>query len=237
LSILGITIPRKEIEALENIFGGAGMGTRSPVRRIFQSAISETVTRGVAQAARRIGEEVNMPIARIKATISAKRGSYKDPTGSITVDGKKRVWLADFLTNKARAQRIKKQKSGLFVHHRPKGGIKVKIRKRASGKYPGGYERFPKAFTAVMPHSLHFGIFERTGVKRVMKSGRYKGKTREVIRRLQGPRPYGIFAKAKGEGAAATVMEEIGVGLLGYMRGRVASKLMALHMGKATFGL
>ncbi|HYE19916.1 MAG TPA: hypothetical protein VEA69_15815 [Tepidisphaeraceae bacterium] len=227
--IASVTVPKKQIEALEALFGG---GTRGPVRRAMQSAISETVRSGVAQVARRIGEEVHMPIAKIKASIHARRGSFKDPTGEITVDGRKRVWLADFLTAKARVQRIKKQRAtGLFVHHRPRGGLKVKIRRRASGKYPGGVERFPHAFTAVTPHSQHVGIFERTGVKRVMKSGRYKGKVREVIKRKQGPRPFGIFVHARGQGGATTVIREIQWHLANFLHRRIASKIRALHAG------
>lgn len=198
--------------ALAELQATYGGGKRGRAARAIQAAVSRTVTTGVALISRRIGQEVHLPIGDIKASIFSRRGSWDDPTGEISVQKGKTVWLAQFLSAGQRRGVAKKLQTNIAQRLTPKGGVRVRVRKKAAGKY-GTTETLPKAFIAVMPKSANIGIFERVGVKRPMKSGRYQGKVREVIRRLRGPSPYGVFANAAGADGAATMLDEVKVKL------------------------
>ena len=78
----------------------------------------------------------------------------------------------------------------MFGARRTEKGVSVKI-KRSGGRQ---IRRAPSggSFIATMP-SGHRGVFVRTGVKSVMRSGRYKGKKREKIGELFGPSAADIF--------------------------------------------
>jgi len=223
-----ISIDDSAVRDLVRQFGDAKVGV------MLQRAVSRTVTTGVALIARRIGEHVNLKIGDIKKTITGKRGSQRDPSGSITIARDKAVWLSQFLTVTQRRIRLKSAGGkGMFKQLQPKGGITVKVRKIATPKHSIG-ERLPHAFLAGMPKVSHVGIFERTGIKRAMKSGRYKGKVREVIRRRRGPTPLAVFVHAKGEGGAATVFAEVTNTLSDVLQKNVASQIdLAIRGPKA----
>ncbi len=174
----------------------------------FQAAISRTITTGVALIARRIGEEVNLKISDIKKTITAKRGSFDKPSGSIDLDKGKAVWLAQFLTTAQKRGKLVSLGGGKFKQSQALGGVKVKVRKKPTSKYPVS-ENLPHAFVESMPRTSYIGVFQRTGIKRAMKSGRYKGKIKEVIRRMRGPAPISVFLHARGENGSDTIVEEV----------------------------
>lgn len=50
-----------------------------------QAAVSDTIRTGRALVARRIGEKIALPIGEIKKQIDVKRGSFRDPTGIISI--------------------------------------------------------------------------------------------------------------------------------------------------------
>jgi hypothetical protein len=195
--------PRRHAE-LQRLLGA---GLKGAGNQAAQAAVSRTITTGRALIARRIGEEVYLRIGDIKKTISVKRGSFKDPTGEIRLT-RRASWLSQFASSHQRSAAARKIGRGLFSKVRPAGGITVKVRKNPTSKYPAT-ETFRHAFWAVTPHSMHLGIFERVGLKRAMKSGRYQGQVREVMRRRKGPSALGVFLNARGEGGAATVAEEV----------------------------
>ena len=216
------------LSRLESLYGS---GKRSRTNRILQSAVSATITTGVTMIARRIGEEVNLPIGDIKSSISARRGSYTDPTGYIDITRGKSVWMDRYLSSGARRSAAEKVKNALRGNLTPRGGVKIKPRKRSSGKYPAGTQTLPKAFVAVTPNSTFIGVFERVGVKRVMKSGKYAGKVREVIRRLKGPTPFGVFKNAVGQEGAATLVDEVKIKLTDAFKKNIVSKMKAAEAG------
>ena len=193
-----------DVARLKALFGDKKRGVAA---RAMQAAVSRTVTTGVALIARRIAQEVNLPIADIKASVFARRGSLDDPRGTISVRRGRAVWLGQFLSSAQRASVAKKLAKNMAGKITPRGGVTLKVRKRSQPGYPAS-ERLPKAFIGVMPKTAYIGVFERVGVKRAMKSGRYAGKVREVIRRLRGPSPFGVFANAVGEGSAGTMVAE-----------------------------
>jgi hypothetical protein len=193
-----------DVARLKALFGDKKRGVAA---RAMQAAVSRTITTGVAMIARRIAQEVNLPIADIKSSIFSRRGSFDDPRGVISVRRGKPVWMGQFLSSSQRGRVARKLAGNLKGRVTPKGGVTVKVRKRSQPGYPAS-ERLPKAFIGVMPKTAYIGVFERVGVKRAMKSGRYAGKVREVIRRLRGPSPFGVFANAVGEDGAGTMVEE-----------------------------
>lgn len=173
----------------------------------LQAATSDTIRTGVARVARGIGEEVKLKIGDIKAAIDSKKGSYRDPTGSITITRDKQFWLSQFLSATQARPRVKKTKRGTYVLARIKGGVKVSVRRKGTPQYPTtevhphawvGYAFAPKA-----------GVFERFGPKVAMTKGRYAGKMKQKIRRKRGPTPLGVLLNAKGTGAATLLAETL----------------------------
>lgn len=198
---------RQFAEAKALLDGLSGRNGFSAFQVGAQAAISKTITFGKAQIARVIGQEVKLPIGEIKKLISSGRGSYRDPSGWITLT-RKPVKLIRYMSAKHRGA-VANRFAGNIRRRPPAGGLKISVRKRSQGGYTTR-EVLPHAFFAVTPKSQHLGIFVRTGEKRVMKMGRYEGKVREVIKNLQGPTALGVFVGAKGRGAAATLMDEVG---------------------------
>jgi hypothetical protein len=217
---LNITIDDSSLNDIRQLLG------ERRANKALQAATSRTITTGVALIARRIGEEVKLPIADIKKTIDAKRGSYDQPSGSLSVQRGKTVWLAQFLSQIQRRVTIAKIKGapGMFKQTRPKGGVRVSVRKKPTPQYPVS-EQLVHAFLEYMPKAVKVGIFERIGIKRIMKSGRYRSKLREVIRRKRGPTPLGVFLNAQGEGGLKTMIEEIEAKLAEVYRKNVLSQV------------
>lgn len=220
---ISITPSVASIAQLRALYGDEKRGVAA---RAIQAAVSRTVVTGVALIARRIGEEVNLPIADIKASIYSRRGSFDDPVGVISVERSKTVWLSQFLTAGQRSTVAKKFASNIKQKLTPRGGVRVRVRKKL------GVELVPRAFLAVTPHSGHIGIFERVGEKRAMKSGRYAGKIREVIRRRRGPTPFSVFLNAAGEGVSGTMVEEVHVKLKEAMQKNIRSQIARALAGR-----
>lgn len=188
-----IGVNAQQLAELEKILGG---GKRdSLARRAAQAAISRTITTGRAWISRRVAEEVKLRIGDIKAQLDVKRSSYDKLEGSI-VFRKKATWLSQYLTSSRLRTGWKR------------GGVRVSVRRRSQPEYPTN-ETLPHAFVSSGADSRPVGIFERIGLKSVMRSGRYKGKLREVIRRKPGPSALGVFVHAHGQGAETVLAETL----------------------------
>ena len=175
-------IPPSQAAQLRELLGDEG--SRSPAKRAMQAAISRTVTTGRALIARDIVKAVRLKVSEVKDLITVKRGGYTKPEGSITITRRAKS-LIDYLSP---AQRERLGKA------RPRGGLKVSVRKRASGKY-GVRETLPKGFVA-RGKGGNVHVFERVGRKRL------------PVRKLRGPTAIGVFAHAKGE-TAATIVRDV----------------------------
>ncbi len=193
MSRAGISFdPKQWADAKALLDGLAGRGKVPALAVAAQAATSRTATTIAARVARRIGEEVNLKIADIKKTIDVKRGSYDDPTASITIT-RQSTWLGDFLSGYQKSQLTR----NIPRRRRPSGPLVVDVRKRASGKY-GTSQVIVRGFAGIMPRSkTRIGVFQREGRKRV------------PLHRLRGPTAVGIFIHARGQAGAATVFDEI----------------------------
>ena len=217
-------------EALRNLKQSLSYD-RAAIAVAMQGAVSDTVRTGEARIARHIGGAVNLRIGDIKKAIDSGKGSYRDPSGYISVANDKPVWLVQYMTAAQRRTRLRNIAGNLFAQVRPAGGLRIKVRKRPSGKYSTN-ERFPKAFLSVMPTSLHLGVFERVGVKRVMKAGAYKGRVREVIRRKRGPSPLAVFLNAVGEAGGAKIIDQTTEELTQVLHDNMDRKVAYILSGK-----
>ncbi len=216
-----VSVDTSTISSLTEQFGPAKTAV------LLQRAVSKTIKpTGIALIARRIGEQVNLKIGDIKKTIDSKLGSYKKPEGSITVSRTNLVWLSQFATQGQRVRTWMKLQAGTLKRRGglKGGGVLVKVRKIATPLYPVA-ERHPSSFWQVVRPGTPIGIFERTGVKRPMKSGRHKGKVREVIHRQRGPTPLGVFLNAKGEAGAKTIIDEVCATLVDVLQKNLSSQV------------
>jgi hypothetical protein len=199
----------------------------------MQKAISRSMTTARARMARLVAKEVNLRIGDIKKQITMRRPNMRDLSGTISMRQDATVWLAQYLSSgkrlglAARVLGMVKGKTGKTL--RP-GPIKVKVRMQGDN-LPQWQGRMQHAFAAITPHSGHLGIFERIGVKRAMKSGRSKGKVKEVIRRMRGPSALSVFINAKGE-KAATILGDTLVDLAENISKNALSAVDGILSGK-----
>jgi len=207
-------------------------GIRGGFAMAMQGAISETLVGYRARTARRIGEEVRLKIGDIKRTCSLKPPSLRKLSGTLSVSKDKSVYLTQYMGTAARHKLLDRFLSqGQYLANAPrtkKGKLRkrpaLKVKVRRKGALPQYPEQIPRAFVGVTGNNAHVGVFQRTGIKRRMRSGRYQGRLREVIRRLKGPAPLGVFEHAKGEGAA-TILAETMLGMEADVYARAASKV------------
>lgn len=190
-------------ELLDNLqFRGRSAGAVA-----LQAAVSDTVRTGVARIARVIGEAVNLRIGDIKDTITSKKGSYGDPSGTITV-GRRTTWLADFLS----ASQKTRVALGEGIR-RTIGGIVINVRKRASGRF-GISEMIPRGFAGVMIKRNKFvGIFQREGSSRL------------PIHRLRGPTALGVFMNAQGESGGQTIIDDMVIELQDVLAKNISNQI------------
>src|SRR4051812_44031357 len=83
-----VAVNEKQLADVHRLLDGMVFRGKGAAGVALQAAISRTITTGVTRIARRIGEEVRLPIAEIKETISTTKGSHKEPEGSIIVTRK-----------------------------------------------------------------------------------------------------------------------------------------------------
>lgn len=228
---LSVGLEETSLLRLQQMLGG---GKRGLGNRAMQAAVSRTVTTGAARIARRVGEEVRLPIRDIKASILTKKGSFERPVGVIAINKFKATWLSQFLSSSQRQIKTRQVSEGIYIQRRPNGGVRVRVRKKPTPKYPIA-ERLPHAFVQKMPAGP-VGIFERTGVKAVMQSGRFRGKIREKIRRRRGPTPLGVFVNARGEAGARTVLEETVKDLGAVLQKNIESQISRFLAGREARG-
>jgi hypothetical protein len=217
-------------------------GFRNGFPMAMQRAISRTLTHAVSRKnpnspAKKIAREVNLKEGVIRKAISVKRPSYKNLVGYLTVARERLFWLSEYLPQATLARLAFRSLSGRGAFARMKGtarasALSVLVRKRVVlAKYP---TEIKKGFVSAMGKGLRYGVFQRTGVKRVMKSGKHAGKVREAIHRMGGPSPLTIFEKAKGEGAATIMLSEI-EDLNAWLLKELISQLNAAIEGKAGY--
>lgn len=139
-------------------------GIKNGWERVFQGAISRTLTTGRARVARRISETVNLKIRDIKQQIVLKKPSYKRLVGYISMS-RQAVPLIKYMSSgqlrRAKTLRLKKKKNQRkFRQVRASGGVTVRVRKG------GAPEKFPESFVE-RTDSGHVGIWRRA-VKNAM---------------------------------------------------------------------
>lgn len=173
------------IKRLQTLLGDITFRGQSAVGVAAQAAVSRTITTGTTLIARRIKEEINLPIAKIKQAIDSKRGSFEKPEGVIIIT-RRATWLADFAGAQFRSAKGKKRR---------RAPLKIRVRLKPSGSY-GTVQIIDRAFLGVVPRSTKPGVFQRAG------------KSRLPLKRLRGPSALGIFMNVHGEGGAKTILEE-----------------------------
>ena len=221
---IGFSIPESTITDMRNRLGGHKAAIA------LQQALSLTIQQGRKAIARRLVEEVNLRVGTItnRKYMSVSKGSWRNLKGWIKLT-RRPVPMWEYL-GRNRGAYQKKLDAGAWAKLRPPGGLKIAIRKKAAP------EQFPHAFVAKMPTSRYIGVFERVGVKRVMKLGRYEGQRREVIRRLYGPTAVGVMAFAKGEEGQPTILAETATKMAQRFLVNIKSKLdwLLSAAGRAT---
>lgn len=183
-------------ETLAGIAGGVGKATAA--------AINRTTTHTRAVSARKIKQHINLPIARIKQSISTRnKATPKHPVAVVRFSHKP-VPLIDY---KAR-------------DFKPNG---VSVTERLDK----GTQTFRHAFIATMPEG-HTGVFEREqGTWHATTKGKWKGLKREKIKELFGASVEGTFARAPG--ILSQVMNDSGA----FLAKQVSSQISRLMKRKA----
>jgi hypothetical protein len=200
----------------EQMLGGLGNRSNSPLNRAMQGAISATLTTARKRIAQEIRKTINLPARQIKAEyITLKRPSYTRMVGSVSLN-RRPVPMADFggatiTLDSGKVVQVARMSAAKMANlrRRPKQKpVKVKVRKRSSGRWPGGTELLPHAFYVRMPATIagkrHLGVYQRTGEFAIAVKGRYKGHRRERIAERYGLTAAGALAySVAGSGGEA----------------------------------
>jgi len=221
---IGFSIPESTITDMRNRLGGHKAAIA------LQQALSLTIQQGRKAIARRLVEEVNLRVGTItdRKYMAVSKGSWRNLKGWIKLT-RRPVPMWEYL-GRQRGTHLKNLASGAWAKLRRPGGLKIAIRKKAAP------EQFPKAFIAQMPTSSYVGVFQRVGVKAIMKKGKYEGQRREKIRRLYGPTAVGVMAFARGEEGQPTILAETAAKMAQRFLVNIKSKLdwMLSAAGRAT---
>ena len=138
------------------------------LRKEMAAAVNATVKDAERKMARDIGAEITMKIGPRKAT-------EVNPQGSVSLWWSDREGLEHF--------KAKHIKSGVSYQISRKGG-----RGTVSGAFMG-----PKPGT--LAPKLYGGVYKRVGAQRKLTKGRRQGKMGQLIVRLFGVSPAGVFMK------------------------------------------
>lgn len=138
--------------------------------KVITRALNRTITSVKSVAVKSIAKDIRVKQKVVRQSLRLSRASYRKKRAYVEAEGG-RIPLIDF-----NARKINRGVS----YNAPSGG-----RRTITG-----------AFQATM-QSGHTGIFKRTGIRRKMRSGRYKGKVREAITELHGASiPYVMLQKS-----------------------------------------
>jgi hypothetical protein len=160
------------------------------IERAKAAAVPKATDAGIAKIARGLAAHLNIRLTDLRSW--AKQVSNRREGIIILLHSP--VPMLFYYTGSQRAKLLAALRSGAKIR-RPPIGLSVRMRKRGSGKYPGGSEVIPGAFVAAMK-SGHVGIFKRQG------KGRYP------IKELQGPTPLGVYLNATGDEGGETLRLE-----------------------------
>jgi hypothetical protein len=167
-----------------------------------QSSITRTVEHGQTSIADLLYKEVNLKRGRISDTIRVTKPDLRNLVGYITMSEDKLVWLIEYLKTTKQHSLI-----GRWMKGKKPTRLDVQVRKlHPLTRYSASLRH---AFLAFRSPSSYPGIFERTGVFRKMTKGRYKGKVRETIHRMQGPSPLTVFRRGHSDKADTLLNEAL----------------------------
>ena len=146
------------------------------LRKEMAAAINATAKDAERKMARDIGAEINMKIGDIKKNIrSPRKATEINPQGSVSLWWSEREGLEHF--------KAKHINSGVSYQISKKGG-----RVTVSGAFMG-----PKP--GMLAPKLYGGVYKRVGAQRKLTKGRRQGKMGQLIVRLFGVSPAGVFMK------------------------------------------
>ena len=146
------------------------------LRKEMAAAVNATVKDAERKMARDIGAEINMKIGDIKKNIrSPRKATEINPQGSVSLWWSEREGLEHF--------KAKHINSGVSYQISKKGG-----RVTVSGAFMG-----PKP--GMLAPKLYGGVYKRVGAQRKLTKGRRQGKMGQLIVRLFGVSPAGVFMK------------------------------------------
>lgn len=246
-----VTIDQRQIAAAIAPFENA-----RNLNKAMQAAVSDTMTTGRALIARRIGETINLKIKDIKDQIKITRGSYRDPTGTISTK-RKPVPLLKYMGNTPIVKRARLLSHGLRGKRKnlqPGRGIRFRVRKN------GPYEYAPFAFIEKSTKNSFVGVFQRIRNKGGASAGSLfsrqaaldalasgKRKTKKIrksltgmlvkrypIRLRMGPTAVGVLAEAPGKGAQ-TMVDEVVKNLSVVLRKNVLSQIDRVLLNEKSF--
>ena len=167
-----IFIDSTQFEKLSLAVAAAGKN----LRKEMAAAVNATVKDAERKMARDIGAEITMKIGDIKKNIrSPRKATEVNPQGSVSLWWSDREGLEHF--------KAKHIKSGVSYQISRKGG-----RGTVSGAFMG-----PKPGT--LAPKLYGGVYKRVGAQRKLTKGRRQGKMGQLIVRLFGVSPAGVFMK------------------------------------------
>jgi hypothetical protein len=159
-------------------------------KKAMQAALSRTIKPTTVKfISDQLAATMNLRASVRKGLVQIKLPSYDRLTGSIGYNRDRGVPAIEYMPARSRA----------FDAKTPRGGVRVTMRKRASGRYPGGQEKIDKGFLAAPPGGTHMRVMQRTGQFDIAKRGKRQGQRREKVRQVWGLTPAGAMAYAKGQ--------------------------------------
>lgn len=172
-----------------------------------QAAVSDTVTTGRALVARKIVETLNMKVGDAKKQISIKRGSFRDPTGTISVKRKPMnlkhfhpVQLKQGVRVKIWKDRPAQLLKGTFKITKG-GAVPVYERALTAGpgskrvkRYPTVMRYGPTAVTALTGNKKHAGIAEIVALD--LSNTLAKNMNSQIDRFLRNPESFNKVRRA-----------------------------------------
>lgn len=201
-----ITVSMDQQATVKRVLDGISFRGQDASAVALQAAVSKTIDAGKTLIRREIQRHLRLRIKAIDAVIEPDRGSYKDFGGSITVT-RESIPLIEYLTSAQRGNLSNRVATKGLRNRFGTGRLKIRVRKIAQGKYVTS-ESIKDAFVQVMPGSGKLGIWRRTGEKKIMMKGNYKGKLRDVFVHMAGPTAYGVLMNARNP-SGKRVIEDV----------------------------
>ena len=164
-----------EIDATQfNRLAASVSAAGKSLKKELAAAVNATVKDAEIKMARDIGSEITMKIGDIKKNIKTPRkATPQNPEGIVSLSWSKRVGLENF-----KAKHTKK-------------GVTYKISKKSGRGFVAGAFMGPKP--GMLAPKLYGGVYKRVGPQRTFTKGRRQGKKGQLIVRLFGVSPAGVF--------------------------------------------